>query len=201
MRYKLRTKTVKNEFEVIRSDSEDKEEFLKDLGERDKEILLKEAESKGFIIRPLDKSFYKGCTKEELAESYKTAKRFRKEDRSSFPYWFAHWCAFQLVALNLGIWKPRHLLHDIEKPWLKLFMPYSKVKSFHVRNSRHHLGYKDSSKIRWIDLVIDWECCGLTKENAPLDARETLEAYRTKEPLRWGWIKSNVESILDKLGL
>jgi hypothetical protein len=30
-------------------------------------------------------------------------------------------------------------------------------------------------------LIIDWECCGYTKNNAPLDARETLENYKTKD--------------------
>ena len=25
---------------------------------------------------------------------------FKEEDKSSFPYWFAHWCAYQMTALN-----------------------------------------------------------------------------------------------------
>lgn len=45
---------------------------------------------------------------------------FTKEERSGFKYWFAHWCAFQMTALNLKCWRPKYLLHDIEKPWLKL---------------------------------------------------------------------------------
>lgn len=46
---------------------------------------------------------------------------FDKESRSTFKYWFAHWCAFQMVALDLHVWRPKYLLHDIEKPWLRLF--------------------------------------------------------------------------------
>ena len=45
---------------------------------------------------------------------------FSKSERSSFKYWFAHWCAYNMTALNLGMWKPKYLLHDIEKPWLML---------------------------------------------------------------------------------
>lgn len=54
---------------------------------------------------------------------------FTKEERSGFKYWFAHWCAFQMTALNLKCWKFKYLLHDIEKPWLKLIWKnYNKVQ-------------------------------------------------------------------------
>ena len=46
---------------------------------------------------------------------------FSKSERSSFKYWFAHWCAYNMTALNLGMWKPKYLWHDIEKPWLMMF--------------------------------------------------------------------------------
>ena len=52
-------------------------------------------------------------SEDEVLEKYKTCQMFTKADRSSFKYWFAHWCGFQLTALNLGIWKPKYLLHDI----------------------------------------------------------------------------------------
>ena len=57
--------------------------------------------------------------------------RFDKSDRSTFPYWFAHWCAFNMTALNLKKWKFKYLFHDFEKPWLKLFLSYKKVQQFH----------------------------------------------------------------------
>lgn len=124
---------------------------------------------------------------------------FPKEERSTFPYWFAHWCSFQVHALKLGVWKPRHLLHDIEKPWLKLFLPYKKVQNLHRIWSRHHIEYKDRSKIRWIDVMIDWECSGLTKTNGALDARESIEMYKGTED--YEWIKLNLTPLLDKYGL
>jgi len=116
----------------------------------------------------------------DLLKTYKTFDMFTKKDRSSFKYWFAHWCGFQLTALNLGIWKPKYLLHDIEKPWLKLLWKgnYKKVQKWHRTHNRHHLEYGLKygwDKINWTALMIDWECCGLSKQEAQLDARETLE--------------------------
>jgi hypothetical protein len=91
-----------------------------------------------------------------------------------------------LTALNLGIWKPKYLLHDIEKPWLKVFWKgdYKKVQSWHRNHNKHHLeyGFKYGwDSIDWEALMIDWECCGLSKQEAQLDARETLEYEINKE--------------------
>ena len=66
---------------------------------------------------------------------------FGKEDRSTFKYWFAHWCAFNMTALNLKCWKFKYLFHDWYKPWLKLFMSYKKLQKFHRYHSNHHLEY------------------------------------------------------------
>ena len=134
----------------------------------------------------------------ERFEGSKAVWTFSKEDRSTFPYWFAHWCSFQVTALTLGVWKPRHLLHDIEKPWLRLFLPYKKVQKLHREWSRHHIEYKNREKIRWIDVLIDWECSGLTKANGALDARETIETYEGEQR---EWIRRNLEPLLDKYGL
>ena len=80
-------------------------------------------------------------SEDEVLEKYKTCQMFTKADRSSFKYWFAHWCGFQLTALNLGIWKPKYLLHDIEKPWLKLLWKgdYKRVQKWHRTHNKHHL--------------------------------------------------------------
>ena len=101
-------------------------------------------------------------------------KKFSKEQRSSFRYWYYHWKAYNLVALNLRCWKLKYLFHDIEKPWLRLFMSYDKVQKFHRRNNAHHLQYKHQNKINWEAMVIDWECSRFTKAAAPLTARETM---------------------------
>ena len=132
---------------------------------------------------------------------------FRKSDRSSFKYWFAHWSAFQMTALNHKVWKPRFLLHDIEKPWLKLFCKYSTVKEFHRTHANHHLDYGKLHgwcKMDWIATVIDWECSRFTKMDAQLNARDTLKLQLEKD--KWSdnekvIIKHNIELILNKLGL
>lgn len=90
---------------------------------------------------------------------------FTKEERSTFPYWFAHWCAFNMTALNLRIWKFKYLFHDIEKPWLKLILKdYTKVQKIHRQTKRHHLEYKGKKGIDCEALIIDWECSRFTKK-------------------------------------
>lgn len=119
----------------------------------------------------------------------------KKYEKSSFPYWFRHWCAFQMVALNLGVWKPKHLLHDWEKPWLLLFYgDYKKVQKQHRENSKHHHQYYNFNKIDWEAMVIDWECSRFTKPQAPLTARETMEQLHPE-------LTKYVKPIIDKLGL
>ena len=98
--------------------------------------------------------------------------KFTKEQRSTFRYWFWHWLAFNDVAREMGVWKIHHLFHDIEKPWLRLFLPYRKVQEIHRHNNPHHLEYKDPANRDWIDMVIDWECSGRTKEACPRNAIE-----------------------------
>lgn len=125
---------------------------------------------------------------------------FTKEERSSFPYWFAHWCAFNMTALNLKCWKFRFLFHDIEKPWLRLFMSYKKVQKLHRKHSRHHIEYKGKHH-DWLGMVIDWECGRFTKSAATLNARDEMELYKDKNPDVYLELKKNFEPILVQLGL
>lgn len=101
--------------------------------------------------------------------------RFTKADRSSFPYWFAHWCAFNMTALNLKCWKFKYLFHDIEKPWLKLLWSYPQVQKWHREHNKHHIVYpiihgKDTGD--WEAMIIDWECSRFTKKAAQLNAAD-----------------------------
>lgn len=147
-------------------------------------------------------------SEDEVLEKYKTCQMFTKADRSSFKYWFAHWCGFQLTALNLGIWKPKYLLHDIEKPWLKLLWngDYKRVQKWHRTHNKHHLEYglkHGWDAIDWEALMIDWECCGLSKQEAQLDARETLEYEINRD--KWKpytkEIKSRLEQYLNRYNM
>ena len=147
-------------------------------------------------------------SEDEVLEKYKICQMFTKADRSSFKYWFAHWCGFQLTALNLGIWKPKYLLHDIEKPWLKLLWKgdYKRVQKWHRTHNKHHLEYglkHGWNAIDWEALMIDWECCGLSKQEAQLDARETLEYEINRD--KWKpyakEIKSRLEQYLNRYNM
>lgn len=104
---------------------------------------------------------------------------FTKSERSSFKYWFSHWCAFQMTALNLKHWKPKYLLHDIEKPFLKLFWDYKKVQKWHRTHNSHHTEYKG----QWdtYAMVIDWECSRFTKSESQLNAYDTLKRMIVNE--------------------
>ena len=145
---------------------------------------------------------------EDVLDFYKSFSMFIKADRSSFKYWFAHWCGFQLTALNLGIWKFKYLFHDIEKPWLKVLWKdnYKRVQKWHRCHNNHHLEYgmiHGWDEINWEALMIDWECCGLSKQEAQLDARETME-YEVKRE-KWApyenEIRNHLEPLLKKYNL
>lgn len=147
---------------------------------------------------------------------------FTKEQRSTFPYWFAHWCAFQMTALNHGIWKVKYLFHDIGKPWLRLFLPYTKVQQIHRHHHKHHLEWlndklgkcvdgdirKVLDRFDWEGMMIDWECSRFTKLASPKNAREEVHdmwtiAGLSKYPniLRWfNVVKERIDEVLDKYG-
>jgi len=102
---------------------------------------------------------------------------FGKEEKSTFRYWLAHWCAFNMTALNMGIWKPKYIFHDIEKPFMRLFMEYDKVKKWHRTHNKHHLEYglkHGWDSIDWEALMIDWECSQYSKISALRDFHETV---------------------------
>lgn len=98
-------------------------------------------------------------------------KKYDKSQRSTFSYWFHHWLNFNLVAIELKVWKPKYLLHDIEKPWLKLILrDYSKVQKWHRTHNSHHLEYNGPKDYE--AMVIDWECSRYSKTAAPRTAIE-----------------------------
>lgn len=131
---------------------------------------------------------------------------FSSKEKSSFKYWFAHWCAFQMTALNLRCWKFKFLFHDVEKPWLRLFFEYPKVQKWHRKHNRHHSAYKGGlDKVDWLALIIDNECSRFTKADAQQTAREWVDycindRYKDDPKLRDAYSKYALP-LLDKLGL
>ena len=135
---------------------------------------------------------------------------FTKKERSTFPYWFAHWCAFNMTALNCHAWKFKYLFHDFEKPWLRLFMPYKKVQKWHRRHNKHHIQWADYhdnryDKLDWEAMMIDWECSRFTKQGCPLNAAQELrkEFHETfeKDFVKAMALKCYGTNTLIKLGL
>lgn len=137
---------------------------------------------------------------------------FTKEQRSTFPYWFAHWCAFQMTALNLRAWKVKYILHDLCKPFLKLVMDYKKVQFIHRNCANHHIEWilnrydggnnEIFDMFDWEAMIIDWECSRFTKEASPMTARQQ---YEEEISIRKGVIRREmtirIPPILEKLGL
>lgn len=134
---------------------------------------------------------------EEIMKDYRNFSMFDENEKSTFKYWFAHWCAFQLTALNLKIWKFKYLFHDIEKPWLKLFWTYKKVQKWHRKHNRHHLEYgleHGWDAIDWEALMIDWECSQLSKKQCPLNCREEMENKLSEE--KWKPYEQEIKKFL-----
>ena len=126
---------------------------------------------------------------------------FTKKERGGFKYTFAHWCAYQMTALNLGIWKFKYLFHDFEKPWLKLILrDYKKVQKWHRTHNAHHMEYEK----KWVAeaMIIDWECSRFTKKASPLSAKEIYDDFvnvkykNTKYEQR---LINEIKPILDKI--
>ena len=103
----------------------------------------------------------------------------------------------------------KYLLHDIEKPWLKLIWgDYLRVRKWHKHHNKHHIFYGRShgmNKIDWLAAVIDWECSHLTKYAAVRNGREEVDflvsdkSKYTKDEREE--IRKNCYPILDYLGL
>ena len=130
-------------------------------------------------------------------------KKFNKEQRSSFSYWYYHWKAYNLTAFHLGCWKFKYLFHDIEKPWLMLFWKnYFRVQSYHRSNSNHHLEYEYFDKIDWEALVIDWECSRFTKNASPRNAYQEMFSLKSLvSPEFYKRIRDNMMPIILRYGL
>jgi hypothetical protein len=136
-------------------------------------------------------------------------KKFDKSQRSTFEYWINHYLAYNLVAMKLGVWKPKWLLHDIEKPWLKLlWVDYKRVQKWHKHHNRHHIFYGRRgglNKVDWLAAVIDWEASRYTKLAAQKTAREEVESLLTQTEKYTDdereEIRKNCYPILDYLGI
>lgn len=137
---------------------------------------------------------------------------FTKEQRGTFRYTAAHVLAYNMEALKLGVWKPKFIFHDWEKPWMlllaKLFRakdPYKYVQEWHRHHRKHHVEYFKEATLHSkrrdcnvLEMVIDWECSRHTKETSPRTAYQQYLHKKDELPsvLRW-----DIERTLKDLGL
>ena len=129
-------------------------------------------------------------------------KLYPESEKSTFAYWFAHWKAFNLVAMLLGVWEFRFLFHDIEKPFLMWYWKdYQKVRQYHRSHNRHHWAYTGNKGYDYLGMVIDWECSRFSKADAQMTAYETyLHTFET-HPEHTDELKNEIFPILKKLNL
>ena len=105
----------------------------------------------------------------------KEYKKYKESDKGTFSYWFAHWRAYNSYAIEQGVWKPKYLFHDAEKPWLRLVMNYEKAKNFHRSHNRHHLEYEGNKPFDYDAMILDWEVSRFTKEDATMNSIQTMD--------------------------
>ena len=108
-------------------------------------------------------------------------------------YWFAHWCAYQMTAINLGVWRFRFLFHDMDKIILMNIFDSEKAQKIHTRFSSHHFtGHH--KKYDYMGMVIDWECSRFTKKHAQMNAYNTLHTLHPE-------LVNKIEPLLIKIGI
>lgn len=112
-----------------------------------------------------------------LKKVFTSLGKYDKTERSTFKYWLAHYCAYQYVALKYHCWRLKYIFHDIEKPWLRLFLPYQTVQKIHRKIHSHHPDNKLYIDIDFEGVIIDWECSRFTKTDSPYTAVEMVENY------------------------
>lgn len=73
----------------------------------------------------------------------------------------------------------RYLVHDMDKVLMNLLdIPGNEIKKIHRESKNHHyIEGKEYSRIDYIEMIIDWESARYTKEDKPLNAKNTLIKY------------------------
>ncbi len=86
-------------------------------------------------------------------------RKFNRNFKCSFGYWFQHWKEFQYVGWENDCWRPSDLLHDIMKPWMNLILPYHITQYIHRSLASHHDEYifcNINKRKRIIDEFASW---------------------------------------------
>lgn len=110
-------------------------------------------------------------------------KLFTKAESHYMTYEIAHIAAVNMVAALCHAWKPKYLIHDIEKPFMTfLFHNAKKASKWHRQHNRHHIEYK--GKHDYEAMCIDWESARYTKAFSQLNCTQTIAWYILSNDLR-----------------
>lgn len=97
------------------------------------------------------------------------------------PYIVRHRNAFRCVERNLTGRVVYGWLHDLDKLLMCVFTPFLGwvyINQIHVKKSKHHFEYFGGiEKLNKIEMLIDWECAHLTKDNVCENAVCYLNKY------------------------
>lgn len=111
-----------------------------------------------------------------------------RECYNHIPYTWNHYLAFMKVQKKL-LGKYTYIFHDWDKLMLFIFCPFLGerfINQFHQKKQKHHPTFckgenwdrfVKTSKIDWVQAIIDWECARITKPDKPLDAYDTLYKF------------------------
>lgn len=100
------------------------------------------------------------------------------DQAGTLKYQLAHMFAFNMVLLNLGVWKFKYLFHDCDKLITRIlfFGNMEKVQRYHKSHCKHHTEcYLRTGKMDPVAMAVDWESFTLTKDFGKLNAEQTLE--------------------------
>ncbi len=117
-----------------------------------------------------------------------------KDFKKDFTYTWKHKKAFIVMEKELtGKISIAGLLHDMDKLFLYFFFTKKETSKIHRRYAKHHWDNAKTNK-DITQMLIDWECNRLTKEDKQESAREYLQMTYPK-------FAANYEKYLINLGL
>lgn len=64
--------------------------------------------------------------------------------------------------------------HDVDKLVMYMFLTKKTASEIHRKTKSHHLVSSSKSLFTHIEMILDWECAYLTKDDKPLNAYDTL---------------------------
>ncbi len=84
--------------------------------------------------------------------------------------------------------------HDMDKMYLLLFYNKKDITKFHTTMSSHHDNDIPKTELDYIEMVLDWESARYTKDDKPLNAFDTMNAF-------YPHLRDQILPILENIGI